>query len=133
MVIGYVILLFVLTLISCAGLYLLILLCVDGDEIYIKRRREKYLYLCDIATDEYIKTYKDKLTDHNMKSYAHEIIDHITEAVLSNIQSERGFNKRKMIIQYQIKNTINGLLKQKGYPLLYFGIAIEGYSSSYLN
>lgn len=124
--------LIITSILISVGILKLVTYSVDADEIYIKKHEKDYLYLCDLAVDNFIHQFGDKLTPTTLKTSANTIINLLSEEVIKALSADKGFQKRKNIVHCQVKNTIYYLLKEKGYCFLYIGLCMEGFKSSYI-
>ena len=80
-----------------------------------------------------IPIHRFSLTPYYLHNDADKVIKEVSDDIMKKISDEKGFEKRRSIIQTQIANTVSILFRQKGYPFLYIGIAIEGFKSDYLH
>lgn len=126
----YIIILLIISVIISIGIIKLVEWYIDIDKIYINKRKEKYLYYCDLATDDYIRN--NEISNCDLKDKSREIIGTIVKDVLSKIKTEKGFDKRKNIIKCQLENTVYTILRKKGYCFIYIGCRMEGHISSYI-
>lgn len=128
----YSIIILILGVIISVGILALVTYYVNSDEIYIKKHERTYLYLCDLAVENFIHQSGDKLTPTTLKTSANIIINKLAEEVILAVVNDKGFSKRKSIVECQVKNTIYHLFKEKDYHFLYIGLCMDGYKSSYI-